>query len=346
LEKAPTALAAVLQPLLAADHPDSTLVRLSVRLGLQSALPLATARAADRSLPKPERADFVRTLGQLRRADLLAPLLKMLNPDEPDAVYAAVLSALERHDNPTIAAAIVGQYPRLTPPLKIKARDVLLSRGSWSVALLTAVEKGMIPAADFRLDQIRRITLHKDPALGARVEKLWGHVRAATSREKEGRIMAVGQILAKGTGDLVRGKALITKQCLNCHELFGEGAKIGPDLTAADRKNLEVLLPNIIDPSAIIREGYEPYVVAMVDGRVLTGLLADKSPATITIVDAQGVRTTLRQNEIDTIARADSSLMPEGIIDGLTDQDLCDAFAYLRSEPSAQPPDRKPRTRG
>src|ERR1700690_2938721 len=99
--------------------------------------------------------------------------------------------------------------------------------------------------------------------------------------------MAVFQILAKGTGDPNRGKPLVTKHCLSCHQLFGEGQKIGPDLTAVDRTNLDVLLLTIVDPSAVIREGYQQYVVNTVDGCVLTGLIAENTPDKITILDAK-----------------------------------------------------------
>src|SRR4029077_21215513 len=99
-----------------------------------------------------------------------------------------------------IASTLIGQYPAMPPALKDKARDVLVSRPAWSAATLAAVEKSAIPAADFTLDQIRRIVLHKEPLLTGRVEKLWGQVRPATSREKQGRVMAVSQILAKEKG--------------------------------------------------------------------------------------------------------------------------------------------------
>ena len=221
----------------------------------------------------------------------------------------------------------------MPPPLQDKARDVLVSRPAWSAAMLAAVEKGALPAKDFSLDQVRRIVLHQDSALTARAEKLWGQVRPATSREKHGRITAVSQILAKGPGDAARGKPLVAKHCLNCHQLFGEGEKIGPDLTAVDRKNLDVLLQNVVDPSAIIREGYQQYVVATVDGRVLSGLLAENSGGKVTVLDAKGVRTPLREKEVESMTRADTSLMPEGILDPLSDQELRDVFAYLRSEP-------------
>src|SRR5262249_19117157 len=187
----------------------------------------------------------------------------------------------------SVAVAIVGQYPKMTPAIQEKARDVLVSRASWSGATLTAVVKGTVPAKDFSVEQVRRILLHKDPRLNQRVEKVWGQDRPPSSAEKQGRVMAVSQILGKGAGDVSRGKPLAVKLCLNCHQLFGAGEKIGPDLTAVDRKNLEVLLPNVIDPSAVIREGYQQYVVTTMDGRLLSGLLAENTPEKITVLDAK-----------------------------------------------------------
>jgi putative heme-binding domain-containing protein len=333
-DEAPPALAAALKPLLAEEHPSSTLIRLCLRLGLEVAYPLASVRAADTRLGAEERADFVRALGERKDPTSLAILLRFLRVTEPVQVRSAALLAVQRYETPEVAAAILRQYASMTPLLRGQARDVLISRSSWSSAALAAVEKGSIPAQEFSVEQVRRIVLHKDPKLNERVEKLWGQVRPATSREKRGRIMAVSQILGKGTGDPERGKPLVVTNCLNCHQLFGEGAKIGPDLSAMDRKNLEVLLPNVIDPSAVIREGYQQYVVTTMDGRLLSGLLAEDTPEKVTVLDAKGVRTTLRKTDIDSLTRAETSLMPEGILDALSDQELRDLFAYLRSDKS------------
>ena len=331
-DKAPAPLAAALTPFLFASEPSSALIRLSLRLGLPMAYLMAADRAADSHRPATERADFIRTLGELKRPDSLHPLIGRLGSVEPAPVRAAALLALQQYEAPEVATAIIGEYPAMPPALRDKARDVLVSRPAWTATMLAAVEKTAIPAQDFSLAQVRRVVLHDNPGLTARAEKLWGQVRPATSREKQGRIMAVSQILTKGKGDPDRGRPLVTKHCRNCHQLFGEGEKIGPDLSAVDRKNLDVLLQNIIDPSAVIREGYQQYVVATVDGRVLSGLLAENSGEKVTVLDAKGVRTPLREIEVETIKRADSSMMPEGILDGLSDQELRDLITYLRSE--------------
>jgi putative heme-binding domain-containing protein len=332
-ERAPEALASALEPLLKEQHPGSALIRLALRLGLEAAYAPAAARAADARLPAGERAEFIRLLGELKRPASLPGLLDRLGEKEPVIVRDAALQALQRYDTPRVAAVILAHYAKMPAALQDKARDVLVSRSSWSAEMLAAVTRGRVAAKDFRLEQVRRILLHRDGKLTARVEKLWGRVRPASSREKQGRILAVSQILSKGAGDAGRGKPLAVKLCLNCHQLFGEGAKIGPDLSAVDRKDLGVLLPNVIDPSAVIREGYQQYVVTSGDGRVLEGLLAESTAQKVTVLDARGVRTTLRKKEIESMRRSESSLMPEGLLDGLSDQELRDLFAFLRWEP-------------
>ena len=122
--------------------------------------------------------------------------------------------------------------------IRANRRDsALVGRPAWSAAALTAVDKEKIAAKDFSFEQVRRIVLLKDRDLTQRVEKIWGQVRPANSREKQGKIEAVSRVLQKGRGDAARGKPLVVQHCLNCHQLFGDGAKVGPDLTAADRKN-------------------------------------------------------------------------------------------------------------
>ena len=87
--------------------------------------------------------------------------------------------------------------------------------------------------------------------------------------------------------------------CGICHQLNGEGNKIGPDLTTANRQDLAALLGNIVDPSAVIRREYMNYVVATNSGRVYSGLMAEQDGASITILDAKNERVKMPRDEID-----------------------------------------------
>ncbi len=138
--------------------------------------------------------------------------------------------------------------------------------------------------------------------------------------------------MSRGAGDRVAGKVLFTKNCATCHTLFGEGGKIGPDLTGADRKNRLYLMTQIIDPSAIIRQEFLAYVVNMKDGRAITGLIVESTPETVTLVDAKNVRSVLRRDQIDEMKASPVSLMPEKLLEPLDDKQLRDLFAYLQGD--------------
>ena len=128
---------------------------------------------------------------------------------------------------------------------------------------------------------------------------------------------------------------MFTKHCATCHTLFGEGNKVGPDLTSADRKNREALLLNILDPSGYVRPEFVAQTAVLNDGRVLTGLVVADSAQEITIVDAKNQKTTVPRGDIEQIEASQQSLMPERLLEVLPPQEVRDLFRYLQSDGSA-----------
>ncbi len=184
---------------------------------------------------------------------------------------------------------------------------------------------------------MRRLRGFNDVRLVKLVEKSWGKGRASTPFETQGRINAVLQVLAKLPGDPSRGRVYFEKTCASCHKLHGVGNSIGPDLTGAERKNREILIQNIVDPSAVIRQEFMTHVAMTKDGQVLTGLLGESTPRTITLVDAKNGRTVLKRSDLEELKESPLSLMPEKLLDDLLDQQICDLVAYLQQEENAAP---------
>ncbi|MBR9804309.1 c-type cytochrome, partial [bacterium] len=137
--------------------------------------------------------------------------------------------------------------------------------------------------------------------------------------------------LEKGHGNPYSGRELFNQSCGKCHRLFDQGGKIGPDLTAYQRRDRERMLLNVVDPSREIREGFESYVAVTMDGRVLTGFLLDQDQNTIVLRSANGQDVRLRRDDIDELQRQSTSLMPAGLLDNFTDQQLLDLWAYLQA---------------
>jgi putative heme-binding domain-containing protein len=119
--------------------------------------------------------------------------------------------------------------------------------------------------------------------------------------------------------------------CGKCHTLHAQGGKIGPDLTTYKRDDIRQMLIHIVNPSAEIREGFETQVAVLNDGRVVTGFLVEQDPQAITIRSPDGQTISLERLEIDELVKSRKSLMPEGQLKDLTEEQLRNLFAYLRS---------------
>ena len=126
------------------------------------------------------------------------------------------------------------------------------------------------------------------------------------------------------------GKQLFSQKCAQCHTLFGEGGRVGPDLTSYKRDDLHVMLLSIVQPSAEIREGYTTYIALTDDGRTITGLLVDQDPQVVVLRGNDGKDISLARDQLEELKASPISIMPEGLLKNLTDQQLRDLFAYLR----------------
>jgi putative membrane-bound dehydrogenase-like protein len=316
----------------AAAPDDLTLMRLAARMGHKPARDRAIATLADRRAPVDARGQVAELLAELNDPTSVAPLLQIATPGEPLPLQLAALQGLARFDDSQIPAFLLKAYPRLEPKAKSKTIDVLLGRKSWARALLGAVDRNQVVAADIVVDQLRPVALFHDNELDGIVKKHWGSIREGTPEERLAEMRRINNDLRAATGDPRVGKALFEKHCGTCHRLFGEGNQVGPELTHANRKNLDELLATIVNPSAVIRKEYLSYVVQTLDGRVLTGLIVEQSPSSITLLSAKNERTTVPRDQVESISESATSLMPDDLLNPLKPQELRDLFGYLQSD--------------
>jgi putative heme-binding domain-containing protein len=311
---------------------DSTL-EIALRAGSAGAREIV-ARAPFQPGLSPDQC--VRMLNLLREfgdSSTRPRVLQLVLADQSAPVRLAALDVLAGRDDPETTRALLTAYANLPSNVQSKVRDTLAARPASALALVQQVDAGAIPASDIATDQLRAIALHADERIDTLVRKHWGNIGPGTAEEKLATMRRYNNDLRAAAGDYRRGKELYAKSCGICHQLSGEGNKIGPDLTTANRHDLAALLGNIVDPSAVIRREYVGYVAITTSGRVHSGLIAEQDGASVTILDAKNERIKIPREEIDTLEEAETSLMPERILDELTPQQIRDLFAYIQNAP-------------
>ncbi|HZI72962.1 MAG TPA: c-type cytochrome [Gemmatimonadales bacterium] len=136
--------------------------------------------------------------------------------------------------------------------------------------------------------------------------------------------------------DLSQGRAVFNLACAVCHTLYGEGGKIGPDLSGAGRDNLDYLLENIIDPSAMVPADFKVTVVSLKDGRVFNGVVMSQNARTLTLKIMNGT-VTLEKGEIEETRPSELSLMPEGLLEAWPLDQIRDLIGYLQHPTQVEP---------
>jgi putative membrane-bound dehydrogenase-like protein len=307
---------------------------LALTFGDASALAAFRGLLADTKAEVGMRRDALAALLKVKDAELVPTLQNLLG--EP-SMRAQALRALASFDDPKTAEVVLKIYPTLAPAERRDALNTLASRASYARALLSAVGEKRVAPADLSADLIRQLRNHKDSEIDASIGRVWGTARETPSD----RIKVIAETKAKllskpaQAPDVNLGRSVFAKTCQQCHILFGTGSNVGPELTGSNRADLDYLLSNVIDPSALIGKDYLAHVVATKDGRVLTGIIRSEDKDAITLVTANE-SLTIPRPEVEERKPSETSMMPEGLWAPLTDHEVRSLVAYLAS-PSQVP---------
>jgi len=258
----------------------------------------------------------------------LLPVLQKL-VDDANLRDLAILG-LAQYDDDQTPTLLLGRYDGLTPSEKRAALATLCARPVYAIALLDAIAAQQIPAADLPADLVRQLKNLKNDDIDAQLTELWGTVRSTPADKAE--LMASLKKKIQSTPsqqpDPMLGRAVFTKTCAQCHTLYGVGAKIGPDLTGSNRGDVDYIVSNVVDPSAIMAKEYQPTIVITVDGRVVTGIVTKEYDKSLTLQTATEA-VVIPQDEVDERELSDASMMPDDQLKQFSDHETLSLFAYV-----------------
>ena len=314
----------------ALDHCGGGSPALDVRRGKPEAIAAALEQIVDPKIDRQHRQELVRIFGEVHEPKCVPRLLELIRGEDDDLKIAA-LGAAAAYNDATIVVDVLKVYPRLAGVARETAQTLLASRPAWALGLVEAVAAGKVARDSISPEVVRRMTVYRNDRLAELIQTQWGRIEGATTDEMKTQIERARTVLDAGTGDPYSGKKLFVANCAKCHTLFGQGGQIGPDLTAYQRNDLSHLLLGIVNPSAEIREGFQTMLVVTTDGRTASGLLIDQDEQVVVLRESDGQAVTIARSQVDELVPQQKSLMPERLLNNLTDQQVRDLFSYLRS---------------
>ena len=301
----------------------------AVRFGDTRVLPKLRELVADRKADPQVRRDVLRTLVTAKDPRLPATLHGLL--DDP-AFATDAITALAAFDDAASPRALIDAYAALSPGARQAAIATLTARPASTLVLLDAIGAKTLPRSELSAFTVGQLAKAADPRVITRLNEVWGTIRATpadrTAVFDKYRLLLRHEELLRA--DASRGRQQFAKTCGACHMLFGEGGKIGPDLTGSNRADLDYLLANLLDPSAVVGRDYQTTTIVTEDGRSIAGIVVGETPTSVTL-QTPTEKITIDVADIETRALSPLSLMPENQLDQLEPQAARDLVAYLRS---------------
>ena len=307
---------------------------LSLIFGSATALSSLRKTLMDESADPNARRTALESLLAAHDASLAPALQQLLGNANLQGVAVRGLAA---YDDAKTPAAILAVYPSLSPTHRRDALNTLASRIGFAKPLLAAVAQGSVPVKDLTADLVRQLRGLKNVELEQDILKLWGVSRdsSADMKTEIAKYKRIYQAGGSQPGDASRGRAVFARTCQQCHTLFDTGGHVGPDLTGSQRADLDYILLNVVDPNAVIPNDYRASIIETKDGRNITGIVTKQDDKALTVVTANET-LVLPRSEVASQQLSPLSMMPEGLLQSLTEQEVRDLIYYL-SRPGQVP---------
>jgi putative heme-binding domain-containing protein len=308
------------------------------RWKVETAIDALARVASDTKRPAPLRLPAIKTLGQFASEAAVKPL-DQLTRDKSTAMalrIAAVAALLNQQPQVAATTAAGLLADPLAEPNQIAIFKAFLSRQGTPAVLAAAIEANQRPlpasVASVGLKQLAG-SGRDEPTLKATLKRLQGGSEQPMGRRSfSAAEMAEFLAFVQASGSAPRGHEIYRReklQCVKCHRVGKEGGRVGPNLsTIGVASQPDYIVNSLLEPAKNVKEGYNTLVVLTVDGQVATGIPVSRTETELVLRTADDKQLTIRADDIDEES-AGTSLMPVGLVDQLSRQELADLTCYL-----------------
>lgn len=255
-------------------------------------------------------------------------LFELMTAQQPQEVQIAAIRTLAGYHSDDLAERLLAGFTASTPAVQYEIVEALANHPQRLPALLDALSSGRISPA--QITPIRKMLLlnHADAAIRKQAQELIGNDRPTPRQD----VVRDYQAALAARGDAVRGGKVFQRECATCHKLGDQGHDVGPNLATIRHRRPDEILVAILDPNREVGPNFMQFAVALDDGRVLTGMIAEESAVSLTLKREENKRDVVLRQNIAEIAGTGLSLMPEGLEKKITVEEMADLLAYLRGK--------------
>ena len=276
-----------------------------------------------------QKIDAIRKLSENRELVLAEKIPQLLKVPALRTAAIQAIASYDRDEGWDLSELILDEYPSYDALEQQQTIQTLAARSYSGRMLAEAIERNEIPKSHippYIARQLRRV-------LGSGFLEIWGPLQ----KENIENLRAIDHFKSYLTteriamGDPLKGKQSFKNSCASCHNLYGNGGDIGPELTGANRTDVAYLLNNIMDPSGVVQDDYKLVTLTSMDGRTYMGNVINENKSSLTLRVIGQEPVVISQSNIQSRDVSELSMMPEGLLDHLSESEVVDLFSYLMS---------------
>lgn len=256
-------------------------------------------------------------------------LRNLLDAQYPPDVQLEVVGAISRLQDPLGAELLTEKekWSAYSPNVKPAVISALVSNQKFLPVLFSAIESGRVAAAEISSVDRTRLMKSEDSVIREKADKLFGELeggdRMTVYQEYRG--------ILEQKADAKAGAAIFQTHCGVCHSYAGKGGQVGPDLTGVKNQPPDALLLHILVPNYEVYPTYQSIVVRTKDGGAFSGWVVSETENSLTLRTAFGTDEAILRSNIESLTGSGLSLMPDGLEQTMTKEELANLIAYLRA---------------
>lgn len=294
--------------------------------------PTLTALATTATTPLPLRTASISALATLGSSEAIKLLTGLVTtPSEPYEVREAAalgIAARTPKEGAKLAIDLLASS-RGSDPTRLIQTLAQHKRGPGALAI--ALKGRTLPA------DVAKLAVRAIDSSGRKLDDLKLAISAAGSITSGAKKLSPEEMAAfvadvRNKGDRVRGEAVYRRaslSCMKCHAIGGAGGKVGPDMgSIGGSAQIDYLIESLLDPNAKVKEGFHTLVVVTDEGKTYSGIKVRQTDTQLILRNAEGIETAIALDSIDEQVNG-TSLMPAGLSDKLTHQELVDVVRFL-----------------